>query len=141
MPPQTASWTCSACSLAWIERSVGVNPSADESSATYEIGVPDNINPTYGLMDGSGTQLARVLGDYHLDTDRGWFSFDQVYAIAGDTTGCMSGGAWYHWVAIRGISGSSLWIANSAPGYKGIYDTLTRDQFNSLGPFSVVYLT
>lgn len=140
MPQQVASWSCSACALAWLERSTAVNQDATEQSAINEIGYPQNINPTYGLMDGSGSQLQRVLASYYLDSSQGWLSFDQVYAIAEQTTGCMSGGAWYHWVSLRGVNGSSLWIANSAEGYKGIYDTLTREQFNSLGPFSVVWL-
>jgi hypothetical protein len=140
MPAQRANWSCSACSLAWILRSTGVDPGATEESAIEQIGYPNNINATYGLMDGSGTQLMRVMDDYGLVSSNGWFSYDTVYAIAGDTTGCMSGGAWYHWVAIRGRSGPDLWIANSAQGYKGVYEILTREQFNNLGPFSVVYL-
>ena len=141
MPPQQANWSCSACSLAWVERATGANPDASEASAIEEIGYPENINATYGLMDGSGYQLRRVLEDsYGVESLQGWLTFDQVYAIYSRTTGMMSGGAWYHWVGLRGVSGSSLWIANSAPGYKGIYDTLSREQFNSLGPFSCVYL-
>lgn len=142
MPRQAASWTCSACSLAWVERSTGSNPSADEWSAVSEIGQPENINPTYGLMDGSGAQLQRVLRDsYNHQSQQGWLNFDTVWAAAAHTCGMMSGGNWYHWVAIRGQSGSDIYIANSAPGYKGVYSTLSRDQFNSLGPFSVVLLT
>ena len=142
MPRQVANWSCSACSLAWVERSTGVNPSASENSAIDEIGYPQNINSTYGLMDGSGAQLQRVLWEsYSVPSGHLWSTFDEVYAIANQTTGMMSGGAWYHWVALRGVQNGSIWIANSAPGYKGIYDTLTREQFNSLGPFSCVYLT
>lgn len=141
MPSQVASWSCSACALAWLERSTLVNPNANEQSCIVEIGYPQNINSTYGLMDGSGSELQSVLASYALGSDQGWLTFDQVYALAEQTTGCMSGGAWYHWVSLRGISSSNLWIANSAPGYKGVWDTLTRDQFNSLGPFSVVWLT
>jgi len=141
MPPQAASWTCSACSLAWIERATQVNPGANEWSAVDEIGSPQNINSTYGLMDGSGAQLQRVLRDsYGLPSSQAWLNFDSAYATYGQTAGMMSGGSWYHWVAVRGITGSQLWIANSAPGYKGVYDTLSRDQFNSLGPFSCVWL-
>jgi hypothetical protein len=141
MPRQAASWTCSACSLAWVERATQVNPGADEWSAVAEIGTPDNINSTYGLMDGSGAQLQRVLRDsYGIDSSQGWLNFDQAYAAYGDTTGMMSGGAWYHWVAIRGHDGGNLWIANSAPGYCGVDSSLSREQFNSLGPFSCVWL-
>jgi len=117
-----------------------VNPAASESSAIDEIGYPQNINATYGLMNGSGVELQRVLADYGVATSQGWLTFDTVYAIAQQAPGCMSGGAWYHWVAIRGVDSSNIWIANSAPGYKGVYDTLTREQFNALGPFSVVYV-
>ena len=52
----------------------------------------------------------------------------------------MSGQAWYHWVALRGVRGNQIWIANSAPGYKGVWDTLSREDFVRLGAFSVVWL-
>lgn len=141
MPPQAASWTCSACSLAWLLRALGLDPNCDEECGVQKIGYPQNINSTYGLMDGSGAQLQRVLADYGQQSMQSWLNFDQAYAIYSTTPGCMSGGAWYHWVGVRGVSGANLWIANSAPGYKGIYDTLTRDQFAQLGPFSCVWTT
>jgi len=141
MPPQTANWTCSACSLAWVLRATAQDTNASEWDMVAAIGTPENINPTYGLMDGSGSQLRRVLGNYGLDSTQAWLNFDQVYAISEQFTGMMSGGSWYHWVAIRGVTGNQIWIANSARGYMGVYDTLTREQFNSLGPFSVVTVT
>jgi len=113
---------------------------AGREDTIYAIGYPQNINPQYGLMDGSGAQLQRVLGEYGMDSEHGWLDYDTVYALAQDTTGMMSGGAWYHWVALRGVQGQNLWIANSAPGYKGVWDVLSRSDFNRLGPFSVVYL-
>lgn len=106
----------------------------------YEIGYPDNINPAYGLMDASGSALRAVLENYGIPTSQAWLDFDTVYALAQETTGMMSGGAWYHWVSLRGVSGDALWISNSAPGYKGVWDILTRADFERLGPFSVVLL-
>ena len=91
-------------------------------------------------MDSSGSQLQRVLGDYGLGSEHGWLDYDTVYSLATDTTGLMSGAAWYHWVALRGVQGQNLWIANSAPGYMGVHDVLSRADFHRLGPFSVVYL-
>lgn len=118
-----------------------MNTDATEWSMVDEIGTPQNINSTYGLMDGSGSQLRRVAQNYGLNSAQGWLTFDQVYSIADNYIAMMSGGNWYHWVGVRGRSDSNLWIANSAPGYKGVWDILTRESFNSLGPFSVVWIT
>lgn len=141
MPVQIAGWTCSACALDWVLRATQVAPDHTRDQAVAEIGYPGNINPTYGLMDASGSALRAVYEQYGIPTRQGWLTFDQVYAAAGETTGQMSGAAWYHWVAIRGRgSNQTIWIANSAPGYCDIYSNLTRDEFNALGPFSVVLL-
>ena len=140
MPPQEANWTCSACSLAWVMRATGLDPTMNEWAAVNAIGYPDNINGTYGLMDSSGSALQAVYESYGQETSQSWLDFDTVYDLAQGTTGQMSGAAWYHWTAIRGVSGPDLWIANSAPGYKGVYSTLTRSDFERLGGFSVVWL-
>jgi hypothetical protein len=141
MPPQVYGWTCSACALDWVMRATGLQPEYTRERAVYDIGYPDNINPTYGLMDASGSALRDVYFTYGQDTEQGWLDFDTVYELAQSTTGQMSGAAWYHWVALRGISGPDLWIANSAPGYQGVYDILSRADFERLGGFSVVWLT
>jgi hypothetical protein len=99
-----------------------------------------NITPSLGLCDGSGARLQQVLEGYEQETSQSWLDFDTVYDLAQGTTGMMSGAAFYHWVAIRGVQGANLWIANSAPGYKGIWDTLSRADFERLGSFSVVWL-
>lgn len=140
MPAQVNSWSCSACALAWLERALGLDPNCYEQCGIDQIGYPQNINPTYGLMDGSGAQLQRVLSEHGQNSHQGWLSFDTAYAYYAQTPGCMSGGAWYHWVGVRGVDGNgNLWIANSAPGYMGVGDTLSRSDFNRLGPFSCVW--
>jgi len=106
----------------------------------YEIGYPDNINSRYGLMNSSGEALMEVLADYGQESEQAWLDFDTVHQLAQRTTVLMSGASWYHWVALRGVSGDDLWIANSAPGYMGVWDILTRADFASLGAFSLVWL-
>lgn len=140
MPPQVYSWTCAACSLDWILRSTGLDPDSTRDQVVAAIGYPDNINAQYGLMDGSGSAISDVLATYAQPTERSWLGFDDVYTLALTTTGQISGGAWYHWVALRGVRGDNLWIANSAPGYQGVWDELSRADFERLGPFSVVWL-
>lgn len=141
---QLYDWTCSACSTEYVERAAGASRGGDiyanREAVVSSIGHTHNINSAYGLMDGSGAQLQRVLREHAgIETQHGWLSFDQAYAIYSHTFGLGSGGAYYHWVAFRGVSGPNLAIANSAPGYKGIYETLTRDDFNRLGPWSCLW--
>jgi hypothetical protein len=140
MAPQLTDWSCAACSLDWLKVATGMEAASDRYTTTMQIGYTENINPTYGLMDGSGAELQRVLGEYGQDSALGWLDFDTVYALARETTGMLSGANWYHWVALRGVQGTNLWVANSAQGYKGIYDILSRSDFERLGGFSVVWL-
>lgn len=147
MPGQLYDWTCSGCATEFIERAVGYPRGSDiysnRESVVYAIGYPDQINGTYGLMDGTGRQLQRVIKEQTgYDSQQSYLGFEEVYALGSSgTPSLMSGAAWYHWVALRGVQGDNLWVANSAPGYKGIWDTLSREDFARLGGFSVVWLT
>jgi len=146
MPAQEANWSCSACALAWVMRATGLDPAMDEWAAVNAIGPGPscggsvNISPSVGLCNANGPALQAVYSSYGQATDQGWLDFDTVWQLAQETTGQMSGSSWYHWVALRGTQGDALWVANSAPGYKGIYDIVTRADFQRLGGFSVVWL-
>jgi len=140
MPRQMYNWTCSACATSWCLRACGAEPNCYEQCGVELIGYPQNINATYGLMDSSGSAIRAVFDSYGIPTSQGWLTFDQAWTIFSTTFGCMSGGAWYHWVGVRGTTPDTIWIANSAPGYDGVYDNLSRSDFNRLGPFSVVWV-
>jgi len=143
MPPQYYDWTCSVCATEYVERGSGAGRSddvyANREVVGAQIGYPDNINATYGLMDATGRELRRVLREHAgLDTRHDWLSFDEAYERYSHTFGLGSGSNYYHWVAFRGVQGSNIWIANSGPGYRGIYDVLSRDDWQRLGPFSCI---
>jgi hypothetical protein len=147
MPGQWYSWTCSACATEWAERACGADRSSDvyanREAVTYHIGYPDQINSTWGLTnaEGPGAALQRVLREHAgVDTQQGWLSFDEAIDIYSQTFGLMSGADWYHWVGVRGVSGSALWVANSAPGYMGMYDYVGRDDYNRLGGFNCLWV-
>ncbi|MBV9326126.1 MAG: hypothetical protein JO352_20365 [Chloroflexi bacterium] len=138
MAPQAYNWTCSICSLTWLLQATGLDARAEREQVAQQIGYPACVNETYGLID---TQcLVRVLAGYDVDVRQAWVTYDQTWTIAESTAAILNGLGWYHFVGLRGVTGSVLWIANSAGGYAGVYDTLSRDQFNRLGPFQVVYL-
>jgi len=145
-PAQLYDWTCSACALEWVKRSTAlILAPADiyqsRELTIHEIGYPSAINPMYGLMDASGSALREVLDDYGQESAQSFqLDFDTLYELAQGTTGMLSGAAWYHWVALRGVQAPDLWIANSAPGYMGVWDRLSRGDFERLGGFSVVWL-
>lgn len=114
---------------------------ASREATVLEIGYPENISADVGLHDASGSALRAVLDTYGVPSEQGWLDFDTTYALAAEgLAGMMSGAAWYHWVGIRGVQNGALWVSNSAPGYKGIYDHVSRADFNRLGGFSVVWL-
>jgi len=77
---------------------------------------------------------------YGLNPVQEWVNFDQAYSIMEKYTGTINPKGMYHFMACRGVSGDLLWVANSAPGYMGVGDYLSRSQFNSLGPVSLIYL-
>jgi hypothetical protein len=138
-------WTCSACATEWIERAVWAPRSddvyANREAVTYAIGYPDNISPMHGLHDGTGAQLQRVLDEHAgLQTEQGWLSFDEAYARYSEGLGLGSGTEYYHWVAFRGVAGSNLWISNSAPGYRGVYDQLSRYDYDRLGGWNHLWV-
>lgn len=135
---QTADWTCSACSLAWLNRALDIDYATDEWSAVDYIGQPDNINENYGLMDASGLRLVQCLREQGAPAFNGWFNFDTVYTLAVGMPLLIGGVTWNHWVGVRTARDGLLMLANSARGWGGVYDTLSAEQFAQLGPFAAV---
>jgi len=140
MAPQEYSWTCSVASFTWVMNATGIAPDLTREEALSLIGYPTCVNETYGLM--SAECLIAAYNSYGLEAAQAWVTYDQAYSVMSQTTGQINPIGMYHFMAIRGVdtNSGSLWVANSAPGYRGIYDTLTRDQFNSLGPVQLIYL-
>ena len=115
---------------------------ANREAVVYAIGYPDNISAGLGLHDGRGTELQRVLREHAgLQTEHGYLNFDEAYARYSETFGLGSGRAYYHWVCFRYAADGVLYIGNSAPGYCGIWDTLTREQYDRLGSWSCLWVT
>lgn len=135
--PQTLSWSCSACSLAWLNRALAIDYATDEYSAIDYIGQPDNINSWYGLMDGSGTRLAECLGEQGAPSFCLWPSWYQVLQLARLMPLLIGGVAWNHWVGVR-YGDQVLYLANSAPGWMGVGNVLDSASWTALGPFAAV---
>jgi hypothetical protein len=138
MPEQQADWTCSACSLAWLNRALSIDHATDEWTAVEYIGNPENINSTWGLMDGSGARLAQCLREQGAPAFTGWLSWEHVYQLATGLPFLIGGANWYHWVGVRYSHSGVLWLANSAPGWMDVDQSITESDWNVLGPFATV---
>src|SRR5216683_4995173 len=139
-PPvfQTGAWQCSAASTAWVLQSLGY---AHSQNDVVELLGANNINPELGLLFGDGRGLVALLQRLGLDArSQQPVSYDEVLAMAGTKPIAMSGAAFYHWVGVRGCDGGSLVLANPAPGWREIQQSLSRAQFGALGPFAAVWV-
>jgi hypothetical protein len=143
---QGDSWSCAPTSMRWSLWAYGRQPTEDwlENSMLSE-GV---VTVEYGLMDASGKGLAqwatRHYGEfgYRGENDPS-VTFDEMAqeAAEGKHPLCIGGRGWYHWSGCRSFTNGLLVLANPASGWKGVGQTLSRQQFEALGPFSLVRLT
>jgi hypothetical protein len=138
MPGQERDWSCAACSLAWLYRATSVDACNTEDAAIACIGYPEQINETYGLMDGSGARLSQLLRGSGIASSNLWATWSQTVALAQRMPLLIGGVSWYHWVGVRSAGANVLFLANSAPGWMSIYDSMQEHEWNALGPFAVV---
>jgi hypothetical protein len=145
--PQDADFDCSQESAQWCLRAYGRNP--DDAWMTESLIENNVMTPQYGLMDASGAGMADWLNtEYsefgYLASNEPSVSFDDVAreAATGAHPLMIGGRSWCHWVGCAGYSVDEdlLLIANSADGYMGVGQTLSRGQWASLGSFSMVRL-
>jgi hypothetical protein len=138
MPPQAFSWTCSICASTWVLAATGVSDQAREQTAG-EIGYPSCVNSSVGLAD--TRCLLDMFAQHGLVAHQEWVDWARAWQICSDTTGVLNSTSWYHFVAIRGTRNGALWVANSAPGYRNIWDEITPGQFQAwAGSWQAVWL-
>lgn len=134
---QSKTWDCSAASLAWVLDSIGQPSSEDDAIALLG---PGRVNAASGLLDASGSGVVAALAERGIGATNGSLDFDSACSLAGSVPLMVGGIAWDHWAGVRGCDGSSLQLANPAPGWMGVGDQMGRDQFGGLGPFYGVWL-
>lgn len=144
---QQADWDCAEESCHWMLCAWGRAP--DEAWIENSLVSSGVVSPYYGLMDASGAGLAAWInqeyGEFGYLASAADVSFDDVAAEAGSHTHPIQigGRAFYHWVGVRGydVANDLLLLANPSPGYRGVYQTLGRGQWDALGAWSMVRLT
>jgi hypothetical protein len=143
---QNDDWSCAPTSTRWGLWAYGRQPSEQWlESSMINSGV---VSTSQGLLDASGAGLAdwitREYGEYgFVGQNDPSVTFDDVAGEAQRQIHplMMGGRTWYHWTGVRGFDGSRLLLANPASGWMAVTQTMTREQFKYLGPFSMVRLT
>jgi hypothetical protein len=145
--PQENDWDCSVESTEWALYAWGRQPSDDWlEQSMIAAGV---VDPSVGLTDASGALLAEWViaeyGEYGYDAENvDPVSFDDLAAEAAlERHPIMAGGrTWCHWTGVAGYDADQdlLLLRNPANGWMGVYQTMSRGQFASLGSFSMVRL-
>jgi GH25 family lysozyme M1 (1,4-beta-N-acetylmuramidase) len=145
---QNDDWSCCPTSTRWMLHAYGRRPSEQWLESSM---LADGIVTTqYGLMNASGGGVARWITEQYsehgyLGENDGAVTFDQVAEDAATRKhplmiGGRNWGAGGHWSGVRGFEGDKLLLANPASGYGGVTQTMSRQQWSSLGPFSMVRL-
>ncbi len=108
---------------------------------------PREVNADIGLCRGDHSALRdRVFGPDHfglgLNPTSVWIeSFEQLYELAATRAPLqLSGARWYHHCAVRGVQGDTIWIANSAPGYKNCFSHIDRNLYQLLGTWRATWV-
>lgn len=141
---QDYPWDCAAASLAWALQAAGLPYTEDQVVAGLG---PTRISPEYGLLDASGAGIVDWLAEIGVVADNDpSASWDEMIDAAGFQPMIMGGRAWYHWTGVRMGPAPAptslpnmLALANPSPGYRGVYQTMTPEQFAALGDFSAVW--
>ena len=142
---------CACESIEWCLYAWGRTP--DDDWIEQSMQAAGVWNPQVGCTDATGAGLATWVNEqYGSPADGGYLASNEAEATWEMVTAeaaalkhpiALGGRAFYHWVGVRNFDTSSntLLLANPAPGYQGVYDTLTRSHWDALGPWSYVRVT
>ena len=144
---QPDDFSCSIQSAKWMLRALGRNPGdAWIYGQLLDSGI---VRRDVGLTVSTGQQLADWITEQYgkemgFTAQASPVTWDDVWAGAGTNPMICGGrtfGAGGHWVGIRGRNADgTLSIANSADGYTGVFQTISREQWDARGPWSCVWL-
>lgn len=141
---QEDSFDCSQESLEWALYALGRKPAENWLEPTM---IAEGVmSADLGLLDASGAGLAafvrRHYGEFGYDANNEpSISWDWIVAEGGHAYPVLIGGrAWNHWVAVRDYDPARdvLLLSNPSDGWGGVGQTMNRQQFERLGPFSAV---
>ena len=140
---QTADWTCSCASSAWLLNSLGDDRLGRDwnewdvvdalRAATY----PGAVSPEYGLARADMYDLEtmfRALG--YVAVRRQYLTREDLLAWAGAYPLQINGARWYHHSGARTLGPGVLYLANPAPSWHGVGQEMTADEAAAWGSWN-----
>ena len=145
---QTADWTCSCASSAWLLNSLGddrLGRPWDEwdvvdtlRAATY----PGAVTPDYGLARADMYDLEVMFNTLGYSCLRKqYLTRDDILAWSGAYPLQINGARLYHHMGARTVGPGLIYLANPAPSYKGIQQELTATEAAEWGSWNGMVIT
>lgn len=140
---QTADWTCSCASSAWLLNSLGdtINNRPwnewDVVTALREATYPGAVDPAYGLARADMYDLEVMFNALGYDVRRRqYLTREDILAWAGQYPLQINGARWYHHSGARTLGSGVIELANPAPSWKGVGQQLSADEVAAWGSWN-----
>lgn len=131
---QQRDWDCSAAATAWMGRSLGWGWT--ELDVAYEFQTRGIATPQLGLLDGTGAGIVRWLSLQPMPAHNFLVTWNMILSYRGDCPIIMGSSVLYHWLGVRYCDDQDVaQLANSAPGWGGVGQTMNETAFKSLLPW------
>lgn len=140
---QTADWTCSCASSAWLLNSVGDGRLGrpwnewDVVDALRTATYPGAVSPDYGLARADMYDLETMFRSLGYDVVRKqYLTREDILAWSGRFPLQMNGARWYHHTGCRTVGPGVIELANPAPSWKGVQQQLDANEAAAWGSWN-----
>jgi len=145
---QTADWTCSCASSAWLLNSLGDQTLGrpwnewDVVNTLRATTYPGAVDPAYGLARADMGDLQTMFEALGYTVQRKqYLSVFDVTRVAGIYPLQVNGARWYHHSGARALGPGVLYLANPAPNWKGVGQELDASEAASWGSWNGMWVT
>jgi hypothetical protein len=140
---QTADWTCSCASSAWLLNAIGddrLGRAWNEfdvvdtlRAATY----PGAVDPAYGLARGDMYDLETMFNSLGYQVLRKqYLTRDDILLWSGRYPLQITGARWYHHSGARTVGPGVIYLANPAPNWHGVGQEMDANEAASWGSWN-----
>lgn len=145
---QTADWTCSCASSAWLLNAIGDRRLGrrwqewDVVDALRNATYWGAVTPSYGLARADMADLETMFNSLGYRVDRKQhLSVDDVVVVAGRYALQINGARWYHHSGARAIGPGVLYLANPSPNWRGVGAELDSNEASLWGTWNGLWVT